>query len=98
MTAEQVELISIRTVEHAIDKFSGVVAEKLDVAIKLHEARNAKILDNRIEEHIKSCPVGTTIRLTTSRVVIGTMLFVALSGGSAEVTRKIVEFLVRTFS
>lgn len=99
MTPEAVELIAQKTVEHSIDRFSSAVADKIDTSIKLHEARNVQALDQAIgeaiENHVKNCPIGTTVRLTTSRVVIGIIIFMALSGGSAEITRKLIEFLAK---
>jgi len=95
MTEEQVELIALKTGEHLVDKFSDVVSEKIQTAIELHEARNMKILDERFDKHIKECPVGLTIKLTTTKIITGLLILVALSGGSAEIARKLIELLAK---
>jgi hypothetical protein len=95
MTQEQVELISIKTVEHAVEKFSDVVSEKIDIAIKLHEAKNISLLDEKLAKHIKECPVGQTIQLTTKKIVVASILFIVLSGASAEISQKIIEIVVK---
>lgn len=95
MTQEQVELIAIKTGEHLVDKFSDVVTEKINTAIQLHEARNVRQLDEALDEHIKTCPVNQTIQLTTKKIVIGSILFVVLSGGSSALAKEVIELLAK---